>query len=476
MTTTLQVPLFGTCHSPSSFVHLTSSPNLPFLDDPTPSGDSPQQQTPGPDLHDNRSFPDSGLCTTLSFPQLSCSSTSHQGSYNSNPTISLSLHIRYDTGEDGDLGFPSYEASGLPTKQAQITQTSPKQDDHPTQLAAPVIETATHLYKTPRDDQDLLPEPTSHVDYLSHEWNEEDIWLSWSYVIHRRETLANHVRLENALWRSWMKNKNHLTTMPPEALNWFKDYDVTWLYGPHQTEGKRAQFMRNASSPLSCLSDSASSIPKKSILKKNPSLVCLNMSTPLERKHVQFDKEVRQMQAVDSEEDDEDGECALTMSPSLKVCLASRNSSRQLQQRCENESPLPSTTLEYRTDTPEHQETAYDQTGHWTGQRSRSLSLPQAVSGPVGSSHNFLIDDNFDEVEELWQGDNTSNDKRAHCAGEESEYVPVPRTGWTNSRKFKQYVDDKEDDTTDNTPIRTGHVRCEHRQRSCLCCIDRRLE
>ena len=325
MTTTLQVPLPGPCHFPSSFIDFSSCPSLPFLDDSTPSGNPPQQKTPGPNLHYDRSFPVSGLSTTQSSPQLSCSNTSYQGSSSSTPATSFSSHIRYDMDEDDDFAFPSYEASGLPAKPVQMSISSPKQDDHPTPLSAPAIGTAMHPYKTPQDDQAMLPEPTSHVDYLSHEWNEEDIWLSWSYVLHRRGTLANHFRLENALWRSWMKNKNHLKTLPPEALNWFKDYDVTWLYGPRRTEGKMVQFMSNTSPPLSCLSDSASSIPKKSILKKNPSFICPDISTPPECKHVQFDKEVRQMQEVHSEDDDkkdedaEDGddEDVLTMSPSV---------------------------------------------------------------------------------------------------------------------------------------------------------------
>jgi hypothetical protein len=348
-------------------------------------------------------FPDSGPSTTLSSPQLSCSNTLYQGSYSSNPAIRLSLHIRYNTDEDDDLAFPSYEASGLPTRPAQMPLSSPKQADHPTRLSAPAIETATYLCKTLKDDQAMLPEPTSHIDYLSHEWNEEDIWLSWSHVIHRRGTLANHVRLENALWRSWIKTKNHLKTMPPEALNWFKDNDVTWLYGPRRTEGKMAQFMSNTSPLLRCLSDSASSIPKKSILKKNPSFICPDISTPPECKHVQFDKEVRQMQAVDSEDDDEDGECALTMYLFLpSSCACNRATPHaSVSNDAKTIAPLPPTTLKYRMDMPKPQETAYSQTGHWTGERSRSLSLPQTVSRPLRSSHNFLIDDNFDQVDEF---------------------------------------------------------------------------
>lgn len=181
-------------------------------------------------------------------------------------------------------------------------QSSLNQDHPSTQLLTFPIETATYRYKGARDDQEILPEPNDNVDYLSHKWNEEDIWLSRSCVIHMRGTLTDYVRLENALWRSWMKTKNHLKTIPPEALNWFKDNDVTWLYGPRQIEGKKVEFTRSTSLPI-CYLDGLASIPKKSILKKSPSFVCSNMSTPPDRKYVQFDKEVRQIQAVDSEGD-----------------------------------------------------------------------------------------------------------------------------------------------------------------------------
>jgi hypothetical protein len=99
-----------------------------------------------------------------------------------------------------------------------------------------------------------------------------------------------------------MKTKNHLKTVPPETLNWFKDYDVTWLYGPRQTEGKKVEFTSKTPPPLSYLA-SLTSLPKKSILKRNPSFVCPNMSTQPDCKHVQFDQGVRQMQAVDPEGD-----------------------------------------------------------------------------------------------------------------------------------------------------------------------------
>jgi len=191
--------------------------------------------------------------------------------------------------------------------------------------------------------------------------------------------------------------------MPPEALNWFKDSDVTWLYGPRRTEGQMAQFMSNTSPPLSCLSDSASSIPKKSILKKRPSFIGPDISTLPECKRVQFDKEVRQMQAVDSGGDDGDGECALTISPLLLSGYAYNRSTphASFSNYAKTIASLPPTTLKYRTDMPKPQETAYSQTGNWTGEGSRSLSLPQTVSRPLRSSHNFLIDDKIDQVDEF---------------------------------------------------------------------------
>ncbi|KAF9006159.1 hypothetical protein BDQ17DRAFT_1324922 [Cyathus striatus] len=48
----------------------------------------------------------------------------------------------------------------------------------------------------------------------------------------QKNEIANGVRLENASWRTWWKQRNKLKTITPETLNWLKDSDVTWLYGP----------------------------------------------------------------------------------------------------------------------------------------------------------------------------------------------------------------------------------------------------
>uniref|UniRef100_A0A0D2YJL9 Nitrogen regulatory protein areA GATA-like domain-containing protein n=1 Tax=Fusarium oxysporum (strain Fo5176) TaxID=660025 RepID=A0A0D2YJL9_FUSOF len=64
-----------------------------------------------------------------------------------------------------------------------------------------------------------------NVNYLSHDWKEEEILSSWKYITTRRGEDPNSARLENACWRTWTKYKNNLKTMSPETLNWLKDSD-----------------------------------------------------------------------------------------------------------------------------------------------------------------------------------------------------------------------------------------------------------
>jgi hypothetical protein len=70
------------------------------------------------------------------------------------------------------------------------------------------------------DDSAIRPQPSRLVDYLSHNWREEDIWASWRQLVSNRSAYHNGARLENVIWRSWMKKKNDLKTIDPAALNW----------------------------------------------------------------------------------------------------------------------------------------------------------------------------------------------------------------------------------------------------------------
>lgn len=83
------------------------------------------------------------------------------------------------------------------------------------------------------DDTAVRTQPTRHVDYLSYNWTEEEIWLSWRYIVSRGKDYSNAVRLENAAWRTWLKKKNNLRTVSPETLNWYVALVGCWSEGTY---------------------------------------------------------------------------------------------------------------------------------------------------------------------------------------------------------------------------------------------------
>jgi Fungal protein of unknown function (DUF1752) len=127
-----------------------------------------------------------------------------------------------DDDEEEDIPFPSFE--GIKQDDIKVERVEePRsyiEDSYvrPEELRRiPSLE----LSQTVNDDQAVEDQPTRHVDYLSHEWKEEDIWSSWRYIVARRNVYNNSVRLENASWRTWTKAKYHLKTVSPETLNWY---------------------------------------------------------------------------------------------------------------------------------------------------------------------------------------------------------------------------------------------------------------
>ncbi|KAG8739776.1 hypothetical protein FRC10_005159 [Ceratobasidium sp. 414] len=119
--------------------------------------------------------------------------------------------------------------------------------------------------------------PQICVDYLSHNWQEEDVWKSWRSMTRHKHEIANGVRLENASWRTWWKQRNKLRTISPETLNWLKDSDVTWLYGPLHT----AEPVPPHKEPtLSDKLDLVKAAGKKPILKHRTITEILSMPRP----------------------------------------------------------------------------------------------------------------------------------------------------------------------------------------------------
>lgn len=81
--------------------------------------------------------------------------------------------------------------------------------------------------------------PEICVDYLSYKFDEMDLAASWRVMTKQKKSVVNGIRLENASWRTWAKQKGNLKTVSPQTLNWLKDSDVTWLYGPLHTVVKQ---------------------------------------------------------------------------------------------------------------------------------------------------------------------------------------------------------------------------------------------
>lgn len=176
----------------------------------------------------------------LRSPSLSSSRTS---SLHSTPSSSLSLDTKSDesSSEDDGLSFPNYSSARQyrkgPAPFDMDTSSSPNTANAanapaaipPTSLPSPSpsegLSSDTPL-TTPdplpmsEDDTAVRKEPSHHVDYLSYEWREEDIWSSWRHIVEHRKVYGERSRLENASWRTWAKSQFKLKTVSPETLNW----------------------------------------------------------------------------------------------------------------------------------------------------------------------------------------------------------------------------------------------------------------
>lgn len=164
-------------------------------------------------MHDDLSTPEcaSPVASTISSipPSPNFASTA-QDPLPYTPTTLSSLSL------DDELILPAYDTE--PSARPARNEADVLSDASADGSAHPSVAWTCH---TPAaDDTAIEAEPSRHVDYLSHEWREEDIWASWRYVTARKNDYSNGVRLENASWRTWAKAKNNLGTISPETLNW----------------------------------------------------------------------------------------------------------------------------------------------------------------------------------------------------------------------------------------------------------------
>jgi hypothetical protein len=167
-----------------------------------------------------------------SSPLVANHDSSSQTSYISTPTSSLSLDDQQDDFDEvDDIEFPSLPSSSATTTDQCSALDEPYRTRSKVQVSESQCSKVTTvserpakvelIYQSIGDDTALLREPTRHVDYLSHDWCEEDIWRSWRHIVSHRQKFESHQRLENASWRTWAKSRNRLRTVSPEKLNWY---------------------------------------------------------------------------------------------------------------------------------------------------------------------------------------------------------------------------------------------------------------
>lgn len=529
MTTIIQQPVTtGATEFPPSPTFSSSYPDMISL-----KAGSPYEQ----EMDSKRSFLHAEYDKTYaaSMPSTAPSSPLYiqsggsRDSYFSTPSYSSldpNEDFSYDEDEDQFPSFENHTPQSHPADR-QLPSAADLED---------ISDDSQHNISTPsepaNDDTSVVHEPTRHVDYLAHEWKEEDIWSSWRYIVARRHTINNSVRLENAAWRTWAKAKGNLKTISPESLNWLKDCDVTWLYGPLQIDTKKS-LSRTHSPPPSQLSTCSSFLNKKPILKKksasaailersrsqhsllaraseiirvqqsspkpgrtamrrggsefslpryqtssvsntpadlesrsnHTSRYSVESQTPSECKHVFFNEEVRQVQAIESDDDDakviphfeeefsesdEDDDGGLMMAPAR----SRSNRSTPRSSFSDNNKmivPLPPSTLKYRKDTPEPPDTP-QANRLWPGHRGLSHSASQETLKPSKPTHNFLLDDDPELDADTWVGQSSGSPSCNYSPYAEEEYnSPGPNMRRTDSGMFMPYDENEDEAAMNNT-------------------------
>lgn len=223
-------------HSQTSFHSTNTAKFAPRPPTPSPSSSPAEEPTLSGYLGDSFKPATSPVFSSAPSSPQPGHSDSTDFSYASTPASTCSFISDFDDtlavndSDEEEFGYPSF----LPDKLFVGAEIQP--DDN---LEPPPSPTTGHSYTVSDQDSDNTSRPDSpefsehaeddtavkvkpsrQVDYLSHDWKEEDIWSSWRYIISRRGEYANSARLENASWRTWMKSKNNLRTVSPETLNW----------------------------------------------------------------------------------------------------------------------------------------------------------------------------------------------------------------------------------------------------------------
>jgi hypothetical protein len=208
--------------SPTPGINFPSAPLRRNVSQQLPDVDSDNA------LNLSRRYSNSLSSSAPSSPRLASQDLFNFSSCASTPS-SLSLPDT-PTDKENELQFPSYYVSNdLSSDDDVITPsnsspTNAASRDDVRELDSFSFERFHKNLQSVGDDLDITDQPSRHVDYLSHEWREEDVWSSWRHIVGKRRVLENWERLENAAWRTWAKSRSKLDVVSPEKLNWLVSF------------------------------------------------------------------------------------------------------------------------------------------------------------------------------------------------------------------------------------------------------------
>lgn len=205
-----------------------------------------------------------------------------------------------------------------------------------------------------------------------------------------------------------------------------------------------------------------------------PSESSSGLASPYERRHIHFDNEVKQMIAVEGkddgdeeeetsprhfEEEDEGEEEVLTMREVPSRAKVSNKSTPRgsFSKDGKTIAPLPSTTLNYRGETPDPEKQTMRPDSQWVESSSLPTSSSQETLRPSRPSANFLLDDD-DEADLGWQpssGVSVSFQGMPHGADLVSQdfHQPGPGMRRTESGMFMPYDEDDDDEAAMNNTL-----------------------
>jgi len=204
----------------------------------------------------------------VSIPPIGESQNTDQSSTPTQHTLNINTNIHnLNDASHLSVAMVSEPAATTPLSSPAYHYSSAVEDDSPSPTET-TLSTSSLATPTVYDDSMIKEPPSQQVDFLTHEWREEDIWSSWRHIIANRKQFGEKSRLENASWRQWAKYRGNFRTVTPESLNWLKESDITWLYGPLKAASSYP-ISKNVSEPSSTrLSKNNSFVNKKPILKK----------------------------------------------------------------------------------------------------------------------------------------------------------------------------------------------------------------